>query len=256
MKYIKALLSSRVAAVTTGALIVVGLGATSGFAAAQITSAQIKDETIQASDIHAGAVGSSEVSNGSLGLADLSSAAQSGIQGPQGPQGIPGSQGNRGLRGKQGLPGLPGEQGVPGPQGEPGVAGPQGEPGAPGAKGDSGLLGAYYSVAYYDVGDTNAGAIATVACKVPTDVAISGGVQVLGLDATAKDRNTPVSSSFPGRMDWTTNTPKADRLDGWIVQFGGNAGAVSDTAPEKAKVWALCVPGADIPVQQTYLQSE
>ena len=26
-----------------------------------------------------------------------------------------------------------------------------------------------------------------------------------------------VSSSFPGRMDWSTDTPKADRLDGWIV---------------------------------------
>ena len=68
-------------------------------------------------------------------------------------------------------------------------------------------------------------------------------MQVLGLDGGA---NTPVSSSFPGRMDWETNKPKADRLDGWIVQFGGNAGAVSDEAPEKVKVWALCVPGTDI----------
>ena len=25
----------------------------------------------------------------------------------------------------------------------------------------------------------------------------------------ANSRNTPVSSSFPGRMDWDTNTPKA-----------------------------------------------
>jgi hypothetical protein len=36
------------------------------------------------------------------------------------------------------------------------------------------------------------------------------------------------------------------------VQFGGNAGAVSDKAPEKVKVWALCVPGMDIPVEQTF----
>ena len=85
-------------------------------------------------------------------------------------------------------------------------------------------------------------------------VAISGGVQVLGLDDGANSRNTPVSSSFPGRMDWDTNTPRPDRLDGWIVQFGGNAGATSDKAPEKIKVWALCVPGASIPVKPTFQQ--
>ena len=79
-------------------------------------------------------------------------------------------------------------------------------------------------------------------------------MQVLGLDAGANNRNTPVSSSFPGRMDWSTNTPKPGRLDGWIVQFGGNAGAASDKAPEKVKVWALCVPGASIPVNQTFQQ--
>jgi hypothetical protein len=120
------------------------------------------------------------------------------------------------------------------------------KPGTP-----TGLTGAYYSVAYYDKGDTNAGAIATVACKKTTDSAISGGAQVLGLDATANSRNTPVSSSFPGRMDWSTNTPLPNRLDGWIVQFAGGA-----IAPEKVKVWALCVPGLVLPVEQTYVQSQ
>jgi hypothetical protein len=115
--------------------------------------------------------------------------------------------------------------------------------------------GAYYSVANYNAGDTNAGAIATVACSAETDVAVSGGVQVLGLDAGANSRNTPVSSSFPGRMDWTTNTPRDNRLDGWIVQFGGNAGTTSDKAPEKVQVWALCVPHADIPVVETWRQN-
>ena len=85
-------------------------------------------------------------------------------------------------------------------------------------------------------------------------MAISGGVQVLGLDAGANARNTPVSSSFPGRMDWTTNAPRPGRLDGWVIQFGGNAGATSDVSPEKAKIWALCVPGAQIPVEQTFTQ--
>lgn len=120
-----------------------------------------------------------------------------------------------------------------------------------GAPGKDGLFGGYYAVAFYDVGDTNAGAIATVACKNTTDTAVSGGVQVLGIDADANSRNTPVSSSFPGRMDWSTNSPKADRTDGWIVQFGG-----TDKAPEKAKVWALCVPNQDIPVVETYRESD
>ncbi|MEQ6900299.1 collagen-like protein [Nocardioides sp. YIM 152588] len=151
-------------------------------------------------------------------------------------------------------PGAPGEKGEKGDAGE---TGPQGETGPRGPKGDDNLVDAYYSVAYYDVGNTNAGAIATVACQEQTDVAISGGVQVTGIEAGANSRNTPVSSSFPGRMDWSTNTPKADRLDGWIVQFGGNAqtSGSSDKSPEKVKVWALCVPGAEIPVVETYRQS-
>ena len=124
---------------------------------------------------------------------------------------------------------------------------------------DSGLLNAFYATADYNDGDANAGAIATVACDSgPTSsdyAAIAGGVRaVLGLDSEANSRNTPVSSSFPGRMDWDANTPKADRLDGWIVQFGGNAGAVSDKDPLKVKVWALCVPDTEVPVKQTYSQ--
>jgi hypothetical protein len=140
------------------------------------------------------------------------------------------------------------------------AGGATGATGAKGDKGDKGLLGAFYATAFYNIGDTNAGAIATVACD-PTSTAftaISGGVQVLGIGDTqgeidaANSRNTPVSSSFPGRMDWSTNSPKPNRLDGWIVQFGGNAGATSDKDPVKVKVWALCVPDTIVPVVQTY----
>jgi hypothetical protein len=132
------------------------------------------------------------------------------------------------------------------------LKGATGTAGAPGKDGKDALFGAYYAVAYYDAGHTNAGAIATVGCNHQTDVAISGGVQVLGLGEGSNSRNTPVSSSFPGRMDWNTNAPKADRLDGWIVQFGGDADSV---APEKAKVWAMCVPGADVSIDQNYTES-
>ena len=174
---------------------------------------------------------SSQIKNGTIAASDLSSAARKALKGQQG------SNGNTGATGATGA------QGPEGPKGD---------------KGDSGLNGAFYATAFYNAGNTNAGAIATVACDADpakTDyVAISGGVQVLGLDEGANSRNTPVSSSFPGRMDWATNAPKPGRLDGWIVQFGGNAGATSDKAPEKIKVWALCVPGASIPVNQTFQQ--
>ena len=114
-----------------------------------------------------------------------------------------------------------------------------------------GIQGAYYSVAKYDVGDTNGGAIATVACKNTTDVAISGGVQTLALGDNGLNGNVPVSSSFPGRMDWGTNSPKPGRLDGWIVQFGTETGA----APKFVNIYALCVPRAHIPVKTTYTES-
>ena len=168
---------------------------------------------------------SSQVKNGAISYFDLSDNARQALKGKKGDKGATGAQGSKGDKGD---------------------------------KGDSGLTGAFYATAFYNAGNTNEGAIATVACDADPAktnyVAISGGVQVLGLDAGANSRNTPVSSSFPGRMDWTTNTPKPNRLDGWIVQFGGNAGATPDKAPEKVKIWALCVPGASIPVNQTFQQ--
>lgn len=141
-----------------------------------------------------------------------------------------------------------GATGLVGPQGNVGPAGPQG------ATGDAFMAGAYWSIANYDVGNTNAGAIATAACK-NGDTAINGGVQTLGLDSGANSRNTPVSSSFAGRMDWSTFTPFPGRLDGWVIQFGGNAGTTSDKAPEKVKVSALCVPGMLPVIEETYTQS-
>ena len=147
-----------------------------------------------------------------------------------------------------------GETGARGATGSDGTAGPVGPEGPKGETGANGMLGAYYAVANYNAGDTNPGAVATVGCSNATDVAISGGVQTLGLDGTPLDNNTPVSSSFPGRMDWDTNTPRENRLDGWIVQFGGNAGPVSDNAPLRVKVYALCLPGQEIPVVETFTQ--
>jgi hypothetical protein len=134
-------------------------------------------------------------------------------------------------------------------------AGKNGVNGTNGADGANGLTGAYYAVAKYDVGDTNGGAVATVKCKEPTDVAISGGVQTLALGTNGLADNVPVSSSFVGTMDWATNTPVAGSLSGWIVQFGGNSSQTSLGDPKYVDLYALCVPGASIPVDTTYAES-
>jgi hypothetical protein len=217
--------SRRVPAIAGAVLVIAVIGGGSATAASLVTSKGVQDDSLRSVD----------VKDGSLRVKDLTSRAVHTLQ-----------QGSAGT-GASGSTGATGATGAQGPKGD---------------KGANGLLGAFYATAFYNVGDTNAGAIATVACSSTSTAytALSGGVQVLGIgdnqteiDA-ANSRNTPVSSSFPGRMNWDTNTPRPDRLDGWIVQFGGNAGATSDKDPVKVKVWALCVPDTSIPVTQTYTQ--
>ena len=211
--------SRRIPAIAGAVLVIAVIGGGTATAANLVTSQDVKDDSLRSRDVH----------NGSLKVKDLTQRAVDTLQ-------------------------TGGASGATGAKGATGAQGPKGD------KGANGLLGAFYATAFYNVGDTNAGAIATVACD-PTSTAftaISGGVQVLGIGDTqgeieaANSRNTPVSSSFPGRMDWSTNSPKPNRLDGWIVQFGGNAGATSDKDPVKVKVWALCVPDTSLPVVQTY----
>lgn len=193
---------------------------------------------------------SKQVKNGTIQKRDLRNGLINFIKA----QGKAGDDDNVTVNAPKGDTGAQGVAGAQGPAGPVGPVGPQGKSGVNGQDGDNGMLGAYYAVANYNGGDTNAGAVATVACSNESDVAISGGVQTLSLDDTPLDNNTPVSSSFPGRMDWSTNAPRPDRLDGWIVQFGGNAGPVSDVAPLRVKVYALCLPGQEIPVVETFRQ--
>ena len=146
-----------------------------------------------------------------------------------------------------GATGLTGPIGPAGPQGEQGVRGFPGPKGATGATGASGFNGAFYSVQNYPNG-AGSGAVATVACDATnaTDsqnyVAISGGIQ--STDGTADMSKLPnvlpISASFPGRMDWTTNTPLANRMDGWVVQAAPGSGQDGSF-----KVWAMCVPTSD-----------
>jgi hypothetical protein len=202
-------------------VVAVVLGLTGSAAAGSlITSGKIKDGTIQGRDIKRGTISSDR----------LSSSVRTALA-------------------QVGTPGLKGDKGDTGATGPTLQASPpqRGEKGDKGDAGDSYLADAYYSVAYYDSGDTNGGAIASVACKAQTDTAISGGVSV-----DDHTKNVPVGQSFPGRMDWSTNKPKPGRLDGWIIQFASQTGA----APEKVKVWALCVPRLNVPTETTFTQSD
>lgn len=258
------------------------------FAATKMTGKDIKDGSLTGADVKNGSLSTADLSsrafNSLRGQNGTNGAkGDTGPSGPKGDQGIPGTaaakgdKGDKGDTGAKGDKGDKGDIGNPGPQGNAGrsayqtwldagntgneaaflatLKGAKGDKGEKGDTGASGLEGARYAVAYYDVGDTNPGAIATVACDANDAtsqeyVAISGGVQTLGLKDNGITRNTPVSNSFPGRMDWSTNTPKSNRLDGWIVQFGGG------TDPKHTKVWALCVEKpADVPVVETYTQS-
>lgn len=130
-----------------------------------------------------------------------------------------------------------------------GQAGEDGTDGVDGADGRDGLDGAVYRVLTYKNGG---GGSATVACADDNTesqkyVAISGGVQGSTVANQSAD-GFAVTSSFPGRMDWSTGEPKADRLDGWIVL--GNS-QYTDTLT----VWALCVPTDAVEVQRATIDN-
>jgi hypothetical protein len=135
------------------------------------------------------------------------------------------------------------------PAGAQGPAGPAGPVGATGPQGANGLADAVYRVENYLNGG---GGSATVACAdddavSQTYTAIAGGVQGSTVGTQSAD-GFAVTSSFPGRMDWNTGEPKANRLDGWIVLGNGKwTGTL--------KVWALCVPTTDISVQTVDLDN-
>jgi hypothetical protein len=142
-----------------------------------------------------------------------------------------------------------GVKGDNGPTGTNGADGKNGADGAPGLKGDKGLSGLvtrhYDYIKGADYPGAGSGGIATVACDddpavSQTKVAIGGGVQFLNVGRNAGTLEnayvgeTHITDSFPGRMDWSTNTPKPGRLDGWIVRL-------NNTPAVDMRVWVTCV---------------
>src|SRR4029453_2169309 len=76
------------------------------------------------------------------------------------------------------------------------------------------------------------GAIATVACS-PGKVAIGGGYRFTSAEALSN--GSGVVASFPGRMDWSTNTVKPNDNSGWIVQVNDKVQAADMT------LYVVCV---------------
>ena len=184
---------------------------------------------------------SSQIKDGAVSAADLSPAARNALQG---------EKGNTGAAGRQGLPGA---QGLKGDTGATGAQGPKGDTGATGAQGPKGSAATSgYEVRTwrYSKDDANSdagphyvgvgsGAIATVACS-PGKVALSGGYRFTsagdnGFNSAAIADGSGVVASFPGRMDWSTNTVKPNDNSGWIVQVNDSVNAADMT------LYVVCV---------------
>lgn len=140
--------------------------------------------------------------------------------------------------GAKGATGATGKTGATGTTGAPGSAGPAGPQGV------SGLSGAFYATATYTNG---ADGWATAGCYPQGSTsdadsqkytAIAGGVEEDDASGNNGPSGSSVIASFPGRMDWSTNSPKPGRVDGWVVGLSGG-----NNTP--LKVYALCVPNSD-----------
>jgi hypothetical protein len=160
---------------------------------------------------------SNQIKDGTVRLADLAPGARKALHG---------------------TPGAKGDLGPAGPQGPKGNAGPQGP------KGSDGVSGYEVRTWRYSKDDANSdagpgyvgvgsGAIATVACS-DGKVALGGGYWFTsehdnGFNSQAISDGSGVVASFPGRMNWSTNTVKPNDNSGWIVQVNNKVNAADMT---------------------------
>ena len=166
---------------------------------------------------------SSQIKDGTVSAHDLSPAARKALQG---------QKGDTGAGGATGAPGATGATGAQGPQGPAGVSGYEVRTWRYSTDDANSDMGP----GYVGVGG---GAIATVACS-PGKVAIGGGYRFTspgdnGFNSQALSDGSGVVASFPGRMDWSTNTVKPNDNSGWIVQVNNKVNAADMT------LYVMCV---------------
>jgi hypothetical protein len=180
----------------------------------------------------------SQIANGTIKLEDISSSAKTALKG------------KTGATGSKGDAGAMGATGAKGDAGAMGATGAKGDKGDKGEKGDTGVSGYEVRTWRYSTDDTNtdsgpgyvgvgSGAIATVACS-SGKVAIGGGYRFKsqgdnGFNPQALHDGSGVVASFPGRMDWNTNTVKSNDNSGWIVQVNDRVNAADMT------LYVICV---------------
>jgi hypothetical protein len=178
---------------------------------------------------------SSQIKNGAVSVSDLSAAARKALKGQKGDTGA------AGLQGPKGDSGATGAAGVQGPQGPAGAQGPQGAAGVSGYEVRTWRYSKDAANSDEDPGyvGVGSGAIATVACSAGK-VALGGGYWFKsggdnGFNAPAVSDGSGVVASFPGRMDWDTNTVKPNDNSGWIVQVNNKVNAADMT------LYVVCV---------------
>ena len=173
----------------------------------------------------------SQIANGAIKLAHLNPGAKAALKG------------ERGATGAQGPVGAQGAQGLVGPQGLTGAKGDKGaRPGLPGRRATRVTrvapgLAARLRHSVQNAGDTNAGAVATVAATTTAAadyVAISGGVQA-SASTQGERATTPRCRLVPRPHGLGHQHPEADRLDGWIVRWRQHR-----SASDKPGLGALC----------------
>lgn len=207
-----------------GALAAVGIVAALGYApaanaAAQITSAMIKDQTIGSVDIMSSGVGSSELRKNSVGYSEVQEDSVDSSELTNG--GVKEEDLDEATRGKLNSAG---EQGPKGDKGDPGPKGDKGDKGDPGASG--------YEV-FNHTQDFSPGGIGGAWCGAPQGNTEDKGWKVVGGGAklTPADINAgvTVASSWPNLSD-----PKNPA---WNVQLN----KVPNYDPGNVELYAVCV---------------
>lgn len=176
-----------VMAVVLGSIVLVSAGGVGGASAAGlITSAKIKDSTIESRDVKNGTLDAADINSRTKAAFSLAGprgpigpAGQTGTPGVVGPKGEPGVRGPQGERGVDGAAGPLGPQGEKGPQGERGLQGERGAPGEPGLSNYSQVTSGFATLGTTP-GANFAGV--TAACA-PGTVPLGGGFNLQGVVA-------------------------------------------------------------------------
>lgn len=202
----KRVLNSRIAAVGAGAAVLAVLAGGVGYAAGEITSNDIQDNTIRSAD----------VKDESLKLKDLANGAQNQLKGEQGPAGP------KGETGEQGPAGTDGTNAEVRPAAGAGYAGfPEGNP-------------------HHDLWAPNSYGETVQVCH-EGEVVTGGGFSQMGgaddLGGTTSGVEILVSAPYTADYQPISETDSRFNADRWIVR-----GYNGTDQPVDVRAWVLCAP--------------